>query len=298
MGYVKFDVEEGIRDALRANEAARKSPTFVNLWACMLEGRRTAVSDDTEEADEEEDSTEEEVIKAPTPRGSVARLGSHVVSPASTPSHAPANRAVARRRKSLASRSSANLRLAAQGVKEGTVSAVEKAQSGLSNAWILTAALVAAELGFVAYNAIPLHHVVRLSLPLAPLPANSRAEHRLSAPTPGSLAPPLPPSPLLSPSSQSSTTGLSFSPSSPTSSRLSSSRSSSPSSPPPPATPAQQGKASLRPTLRRSTSGDWRSSCWGSTSSRRRSTRRSGALSMSRCVSLFARCERELMSLA
>ena len=122
--------------------------------------------------EDEDDSTEgeeKEEIKASAPRSSVARLGSHVVSPASTPSHASASRALVRRtgRKSLASRSSANLRLAAQGVKEGTVSVVEKAQTGLSNAWVLTAALVAAELGFVAYNAIPLHHVVRPSLLLA-----------------------------------------------------------------------------------------------------------------------------------
>ena len=44
-GYIKFDVEEGIRDYLRANEAARKNPAFAGLWGAMLEGRRTAFSE-------------------------------------------------------------------------------------------------------------------------------------------------------------------------------------------------------------------------------------------------------------
>lgn len=209
LNTTRFDLEEGIRDALRLQRALRTNPSFSGLWDHIQRRSKTdsdTESDTTEEDEDEDEEEEDEEDSTPayrpsargTPRRSTstAKLAASYVEKIVDKVVAEKDAlavAVPRRLTRSTSqlglivrKSSTNLRQAAAGAKDSTVTVVANAQETLSNSWTLNSVLVGAELAFLAYAAVPWKHVVSGALYRIWKSWLTIKDHRLKALTTGS----------------------------------------------------------------------------------------------------------------
>ncbi|KAK4048426.1 lumenal Hsp70 protein [Microbotryomycetes sp. JL201] len=149
VGGLKFDLEDTIKDALRADSALRVDKRFEGLWHDLSANARQAVEAIGERVNY--DDVPSSPVRAA--KDVVADVSSQALALA-TPTNGRLTRSASRL--SLAVRkSSTNLKHAAVNAERQAEQAVRHVQLGLSEPWRLITSLVLAELGYLAFVAVP-----------------------------------------------------------------------------------------------------------------------------------------------
>ncbi|KAL8277096.1 hypothetical protein RQP46_010524 [Phenoliferia psychrophenolica] len=188
IGYVKYDVEEAVKENLRKNKTVRGDPAYAGLWEAMNESSEEESSEELSDLSESDDDDSDAANTASSRPRATARRSSLKPAVASTSSstslvspgaptalgrRSPSARLSSRRslgggafaspiatkqnqvRSLRKEKSFPQLRKVAVKAKEETIKVVGGAQETFSQAWTITAGTVAAELAFLAWAAVP-----------------------------------------------------------------------------------------------------------------------------------------------
>ncbi|KAI5474326.1 hypothetical protein MNV49_003541 [Pseudohyphozyma bogoriensis] len=157
--HSKNELEDLIRDNLLDNESVRQNPMFQGLWTSMQAMKkppRHSLASSLVPTDDEVDE-----LASPGPSSALAAASDLAVAAVATPvkrTTQALKRSASGRLALRASRSSQNLKAAADAAKKGSVKVVTGAQERLSKSWGLSTALIVAELGYVSWAALPWVH--------------------------------------------------------------------------------------------------------------------------------------------